>query len=128
MKKHNLLIIFLLLFSFTVKAQSLKHSTKSTHTTICGIVNESDQGRVSIDEPLILYMQDSAMGKQIEIVFTKNMREKMSFDPYLKMVNQSVCITGRITSYNNAPAMIITNEKEIKTKDKQQVDNPTPSN
>ena len=73
------------------------------------------------DAPLILYMHDSVQNREIEIVFTQSVRKRMSYDPYAKLVNQTVCVTGKITEYNHAPAIIINNENQIKTTDRQQV-------
>jgi len=49
------------------------------------------------------------------------MRKQMSYDPYAKLVNQKVCITGEISEYNNEPAIIISNENQIKTTSGKQV-------
>jgi hypothetical protein len=125
MKKINF-FVFTILFTLQVSAQN-KTSTSYVKgaTTFCSLVSEGDGGRVAKDAPLILYMQDSVQNKRIEIVFSKLMRSKMSYDPYAKLVNQTVCITGKINEYNNAPAIIISNENQIKTKNGVQVNQMT---
>lgn len=113
MKKSTiLLIIFLLIAAGNINAQT--SNSQSSSTSICSIVKEGDGGRVSKKAPLILHMYDSSIKKNIEIVFTRSMRSKMSYDPYDKLVNQSVCITGNLTSYNKKPAIIIKSEEQIK--------------
>ena len=125
MKKINLLFIFIILFVLNVSAQSKTSTSYKGTTTICSLVSESNSGRVAKDAPLVLYMQDSTQNQRVEIVFSKLMRSKMSYDPYGKLVNQTVCITGKISEYNNAPAIIISNENQIKTKSGEQVNRMT---
>jgi len=125
MKKINLLFIFIILFVVNVSAQNKASTSYKGTTTICSLVSEGNGGRVAKDAPLILYMQDSVQNQRIEIVFSKLMRGKMSYNPYDKLVNQTVCITGKISEYKNAPAIIISNENQIKTKSGEQVNRMT---
>jgi hypothetical protein len=125
MKKINLLFIFIILFVLNVSAQNKASTFYKGTTTICSLVSEGDGGRAAKDAPLILYMQDSVQNKRIEIVFSKLMRSKMSYNPYDKLVNQTVCITGKISEYKNAPAIIISNENQIKTESGEQVNRMT---
>lgn len=122
MKKINYIITFTFLFTLNVSAQN-KTSTSYSNgtTTICNLVSEGDGGRIAKDAPLILYMKDSVQNRQLEIVFPEMMRKKMSYDPYARLVNQTVCITGKLSTYNNAPAIIISNENQIKTTGGEQV-------
>lgn len=123
MKNTIYLLIFTVLFSLHTSAQN-KNYTSGT-TTICSLVSESDGGNIAKDAPLILYMHDSVQNQQVEIVFPKLMRNKMSYNPYDKLVNQTVCITGKISKYNNSPAIVISNENQIKTKGGEQVNRMT---
>jgi hypothetical protein len=124
MKKRNPLLILAVLFVINVSAQN-KATANLKNTTICSLVSEGEGGMVAKDAPLILYMHDSAQNRQIEIVFTQAMHKKMSYDPYAKLVNQTVCITGKLSEYNNAPAIIIHNENQIKTSGGEQVNRMT---
>jgi len=125
MKKINLLFIFIILLVLNVSAQNKASTSYKGTTTICSLVSEGSGGRVAKDAPLILYMQDSVQNQRIEIVFSKLMRGKMSYNPYDKLVNQPVCITGKISEYKNAPAIIISKENQIKTKSGEQVNRMT---
>jgi hypothetical protein len=121
MKKINPLLIFTILFAINVSGQNKTTSKFKSTTTICSLVSEGEGGMVAKDAPLILYMHDSVQNRQIEIVFTQAMHKKMSYDPFAKLVNQTVCITGKLSEYNNAPAIIIHNENQIKTSSGEQV-------
>lgn len=121
MNKKYYVLIFTILFALQVSAQNKTSTSNKGATTICSLVSEGEGGRVAKDAPLILYMQDSVHNQRIEIIFTKLMRGKMSYDPYGKLVNQTACITGNISEYNNAPAIIISNENQIKTTGGRQV-------
>jgi len=122
MKKINQLLIFTVFFALNVSAQNKKNTTyDGSVTTICSLVQEGDGARVAKDAPLILYMKDSVQNQQMKIVFPQMMRKQMSYDPYAKLVNQKVCITGKISEYNNEPAIIISNENQIKTTSGKQV-------
>lgn len=123
MKNTIYLLIFTVLSSLHTSAQN-KNYTSGTKT-ICSLVSESDGGNIAKDAPLILYMHDSVQNQQVEIVFPKLMRNKMSYNPYDKLVNQTVCITGKISKYNNSPAIVISNENQIKTKGGEQVNRMT---
>ncbi len=115
-------MLFAILFTLNVSAQN-KSSTSNLKngTTICSLVSEGEGGNVAKDAPLILYMHDSTNNRDIAIVFNEHMRKRMSYEPYSKLVNQTVCITGKITQYNNKPAILINNENQIKTSSGEQV-------
>ena len=125
MKKRNPILILAILFAINVSAQRKTVSNFKSTTTICSLVSEGEGGAVAKDAPLILYMHDSVQNQQIEIVFTQAMHKKMSYDPYAKLVNQKVCITGKLSEYNKAPAIIIHNENQIKTSSGEQVNRMT---
>ena len=101
-----LLIIFI-----TVNANAQNKSTQAT--TVCSVVQADKSAAVSKNEPLVLYMQDSVSNRRIAIVFPQTVIKKMNFDPQLKLVNQKACISGIIKSYNNQPAIIIDNAKQV---------------
>lgn len=123
MKKINQLLVFTVFFSLGAFAQNKTNkSYLKNATTICSLVKEGEGGRIVKENvPLILYMHDSIKNREIEIVFTESMRKKMSYEPYSKLVNQMVCITGKLSEYNNAPAIIINSEEQIATSDKPQI-------
>jgi hypothetical protein len=125
MKKRSPLLIFTILFAVNISAQNKATSNFKSTTTICSLVSEGEGGMVAKDAPLILYMYDSAQNRQIEIVFTQAMHKKMSYDPYAKLVNQTVCITGKLSEFNKVPAIIIHNENQIKTSSGEQVNRMT---
>jgi hypothetical protein len=119
MKKAYSFLMFAFLLAVSASAQN--KTAVSSQTTICSLISEGDGGRIAKDAPLILYMKDSMQNRQLEVVFPELMRKKMSYDPYAKLVNQTVCITGKISMYNTAPAIIISNENQIKTTGGEQV-------
>jgi hypothetical protein len=122
MKKINPLLIFTILLAINVSAQNKTGTGNLKNAaTICSLVTAGGGGNVAEDAPLILYMQDSVQNRRVEIVFLQTVRKKMSYNPYDRLVNQNVCIAGKITQYNNAPAIIIRNENQIKTNEEQQV-------
>ena len=125
MKRINPLLIFMILFVSNISAQNKIASNFKSTTTICSLVSEGEGGMVAKDAPLILYMHDSVQNRQIEIVFTQSMHKKMSYDPFDKLVNQTVCVTGKLSEYNKAPAIIIHNENQIKTSSGEQVNRMT---
>ena len=127
MKKRNQLLCFVLFISISAIAQNSGNNHLKKTITICSLIKEGNGGTIAKDAPLILSMQDSSANKKVELVFTRAIRESMSYDPYSKLVNQTVCVTGKLTQYKNAPAIIIHNEKQIQTSDKQQVDRPNPN-
>lgn len=109
-----------LLCVLLISAQ-LYSQTKSQNVTVCNIVQENDAGNISKDAPLILYMQDSITNQKLAIVFSQSVIKRMSFNPRQKLVNQKACISGVIKTYNNKPAIIISDEKQINVSEKPDV-------
>ena len=110
------LISCTMVLSVQVNAQA-----KAKNVTVCNIIQANDAANVSKDAPLILYVQDSVSNQKLAIVFSQNVIKKMSFNPRQKLVNQNACISGVIEMYNNQPAIIISDEKQINVSEKPNV-------
>ncbi len=123
MKKINYIIIFLFAFTLNLSAQNNTKSSKSI--VVCSLVSESEGGTVAKDAPLVMYLHDSLQSRRIAVVFTQRILKKMSYNPYNRLVNQPVCITGKLSEYNNEPAIVIQSERQIKTPSGAQVNKIT---
>ena len=74
MKKTYSFLIFAFLLSVSASAQN--KTAVSNQTIICSLISEDDGGRIAKDAPLILYMKDSVLNRQLEVVFPELMRKK----------------------------------------------------
>lgn len=119
MKSYPKLFAYLLILLITIHVNA---QSKSTQTTVCNIMQQDQSANVSKDAPLVLYLQDSASNKKLAIVFAQTIIKKMSYDPQAKLVNQKVCVSGIVKSYNNQPAIFINSEKQIKVADRASIE------
>jgi hypothetical protein len=70
---------------------------------------------VSEDAPIVLYIIDSVSNEKFQLVFSKEVRKKFSYDPQKQLPDHRACVSGKITEQNGSAAIIITSEKQIKT-------------
>jgi len=64
-----------------------------------------------------LHIYDSISHQKIQLIFSKKVRKKFSYDPEKKLPDHRACISGKITNQNGGSAIIINSEKQIETKD-----------
>src|SRR4051794_4253007 len=119
-KYFSLILVAILLSRTCANAQTNSASQQTTtknKVTICNIVYGGNVQHVSQDAPIILLIEDSISHQDIQVVFSKEVRKKFSYDPEKKLPDHRACISGKITDQNGSLAIIITNEKQIETSD-----------
>ncbi len=104
--------------------QSITPEQASSHqndsVVVCGIVLQAKLRTVPKDESSVLYMgKEERPDQSLNIVIPQIVRKQFSYDPEKFLVNNRVCIHGRIGTYNGKPAIRIFSEHQIK------VDNQT---
>ena len=111
--------VFIMIFLFNhVFAQTNAQQTSSPlkgRVTICNIVQGGNVQHVAEDAPIVLYITDSASNQKVQLVFSKEVRKKFSYDPQKQLPDHRACVSGKITEQNGSAAIIITSEKQIKT-------------
>jgi hypothetical protein len=116
----TLIAIFLLnncLLAQTNNASQQTSASLKGNVTICNIVQGGNVQHVAEDAPIVLYITDSVSNQKIQLVFSKEVRKKFSYDPEKKLPDHRACVSGKITEQGGSPAIVITNEKQIKTSD-----------
>jgi hypothetical protein len=109
-----------LLFNNYLLAQANDTTQQTTippgmKVTICNIIRGGNVQHVSEDAPIVLFVEDSSSHQKIQLVFSKRVRGKFSYDPEKKLPDHRACVSGKIISQEGAPAIIIKNENQIKT-------------
>ncbi|HEY6975212.1 MAG TPA: hypothetical protein VH396_02915 [Chitinophagaceae bacterium] len=110
-------ILCLLCLHAQTNNSSTAFSKSKQHVTICNLVYGGNVQAISEDAPIVLYIDDSISHQKIQLIFSKKVRKKFSYDPEKKLPDHQACVSGRVTNQNGEPAIIITNEKQIETKD-----------
>ena len=119
--KHFACTFFtLMLFNNYLLAQANDTTQQTTipsgiKVTICNIIHGGNVQHVSEDAPIVLFIEDSSSHQKIQLVFSKKVRGKFSYDPEKKLPDHRACVSGKITEQNGSAAIIITSEKQIKT-------------
>jgi hypothetical protein len=117
-KPFSFVLIMMFLFNHYLFSQNNAQQTSSTlkgSVTICNIVQGGNVQHVSEDAPIVLYIIDSVSNEKIQLVFSKEVRKKFSYDPQKQLPDHRACVSGKITEQNGSAAIIITNEKQIET-------------
>src|SRR4051812_40830655 len=112
LKYFSLILATVFLSRTCVNAQTNSASQQTTtknKVTICNIVHRGNVQHVSQDAPIILLIEDSVSHQNIQVVFSKEVRKKFSYDPEKKLPDHRACISGKIIDQNGSPAIIITN-------------------
>lgn len=107
--------------------QQIEPENASSHVDdsvrVCGIILQAKLRTVPKDEASVLYMgKQEAPEQSLNFVIPKNIRQRFSYDPEKFLVNNNVCIVGRIGTYEGKPAIKIFSEQQIKVGD--QTDKP----
>jgi hypothetical protein len=119
MVKHFSVVVALIMLCHTyLQAQTNYSSTGSwqskRNATICNLVYGGNVQAVSEDAPIVLYINDSISHKKIQLIFSKKVRRKFSYDPEKKLPDHQACISGRITNRNGGPAITIKMKNKLK--------------
>lgn len=109
-------VIIFLLNSYLF-AQSKTPTSLSGNVTICNLVQGGNVQHVSEDGPIVLFITDSASNEKVQLVFSKRVRKKFSYDPDKKLSDHRACVSGKIIEQNGSPAIVIKSEKQIETSD-----------
>ncbi len=79
--------------------------------TVCGTIistKRTNKGHVFLD-------MDKKFPHQVfSISIFESSIKNFSYAPEVYLLNQQVCVTGRIGEYNNVPNMVLENEKQVK--------------
>jgi hypothetical protein len=112
-------IIFLLLLTqhcfavqdtiTAVKAKQFVGKTK----TVCDRIDGNIMIKVNKKDPTILYVGPDYDNRLMALYFPNHVVRRFSFAPEKKMNNKRFCVTGKITLYENKPAIIIRNEAQV---------------
>jgi hypothetical protein len=68
------------------------------------------------EEPIVLYIDDSISHQKIQLIFSKKVREKFSYDPEKKLPDHCAMYYWKNSKSKWRAAIIINNEKQIKNK------------
>lgn len=121
MKKFLFLLLsggFMMITTNAFCQQNINPEEAAAHQNdsvrVCGIVLQAKLRTVPKDKASVLFMGREETGHELNIVFPQSIRMKFSYDPEKFLVNNHVCINGRISTYNGKPAIFIYSEKQIK--------------
>jgi len=112
----TLIITFLLnnfLFAQTDTTSQQRSSSLKGKVTICNVVQGGNVQHVAEDAPIVLFITDSVSNQKVQLVFSKEVRKKFSYDPQKQLPDHRACVSGKITEQNGSAAIIITSEKQI---------------
>jgi len=120
LKQFACILLTLMLFNNYLIAQTNDISQQTStslkgQVTICNIIRGGNVQHVSEDAPIVLFIEDSSSHQKIQLVFSKRVRGKFSYDPEKKLPDHRACVSGKITEQNGSAVIIIKNENQIKT-------------
>ena len=119
--KHFACTFFILLLSHNYLLAQANDTTQQTtissgiKITICNVIRGGNVQHVSEDAPIVLFIEDSSSHQKIQLVFSKRVRGKFSYDPEKKLPDHRACVSGKIINQDGSPAIIIKNENQVKT-------------
>ncbi len=93
-------------------SQSSKYLNDSVK--VCNRIYGGNVQHVSEAGAIVMTMGKNEQDEALLIVFPAMVRKGMSYDPQKKLTNHKVCVSGLITKYDGAPAIVISNEGQIK--------------
>ncbi len=124
MKAFKIAATFSILFFLTTtcKAQvEINAQEAAQHigdsVQVCDIVLEGKYLYEAKDEPAQLFMGSRLPDPLLTIVIPKNVRMGFNYDPEKKLVNKHVCVTGRVSTFEGRPAIIVRDENSIRDLD-----------
>lgn len=117
MKKILLVIITACAFHATKAQQKIKLEEVSKHTgdsvTVCGKVADAKYFEQSKSGPTLINIGAAFPNQLLTVVVYKEDRPAFSYAPETKLVNQEVCVTGKIQLYREKPQIVVKKESEI---------------
>ncbi|MGI8951120.1 MAG: hypothetical protein ACR2FN_06005 [Chitinophagaceae bacterium] len=123
MKAIKIFAVIAIAFSVNhLRAQtSITLNQVKTHVgdsiTVCGKIYGAKYRYVAKESPSLLSMGDHFPNQPLTLVFDKEVRERFSYDPEKKLLNKTICVTGKIQNNNDEAEIIIESEAQIKVQD-----------
>jgi len=97
----------------TISSAEAKHHIGDS-VTICGKVTGGKYLENANNGPTLLDVDGTYPNQQLTIVIFKADRPHFSYAPESKLVDQQVCVTGRIQEYKGKPQIVVRQESQVK--------------
>jgi len=117
--RHLLLAILFSATAFVASAQkTISSAGAKDHigdsVTICGKVTGGKYLQNAANGPTLLDVDGTYPNQQLTIVIFKADRDKLSYAPETKLLDQQVCVTGKIQEYKGKPQIVVHAESQLK--------------
>lgn len=86
--------------------------------TVCGKVLGAKYLQTAKGAPTLLDVDGKVPNQPFTIVIFKEVRERLSYVPENRLLNQDVCVTGRVQQYKGKPQIVVHNENQLKVSNK----------
>ena len=92
----------------TIQAQRLVDNNR--RVSVCGtVVSARKSGRGNV----FLNLDKSFPNQVFTVTVFSNNVVNFSYEPHVVLMNEQICVTGRVSEYNGVPSMVIENERAI---------------
>lgn len=118
MKKLQLLLVALFVVAFADAQTTIAAADAAKHigdsVTICDKIAGVKYFENAPNGPTLLSVGADYPNQQLTVVIFKAQRDKLSFVPEDKLLNQYACITGRLQLYKGKPEIVVQQESQLK--------------
>jgi hypothetical protein len=117
MKTILITLLTFILISPAAFSQSIKLEDVPKHigdsVTVCGKIFSTNYLETGHDSPTFLNMGAAYPNDILSVLIWKKARAKFSYKPEEKLLNKTICVTGRIVSYKGKPQIVVHQESQI---------------
>ncbi|MBN9296054.1 MAG: hypothetical protein J0I41_03535 [Filimonas sp.] len=117
MKQLFLLLLTAGAFSAAHAQQKIKLDEVAKHAgdsvTVCGKVVDARYFEQSKSGPTLINIGAAFPNQLLTVVIYKEDRPAFSYAPETKLVNQEVCVTGKIQLYREKPQIVAKKESQV---------------
>ena len=121
MKTTLIALIISLLMGPVAFSQSIKLEDVPKHigdsVTVCGKIFSTNYLESGHDQPTFLNMGAAYPNDILTILIWKKARAKFTYKPEEKLLNKTICVSGKIVSYKGKPQIVVHQESQITVND-----------
>jgi hypothetical protein len=118
MKKLSLCLLLLGCAALLHAQKTIQASEAREHlgdsVQVCGLITGGKYLRQSQTAPTLLDMGGKYPNQQLTLVIPKASRDSFSYEPEKKLLNQQVCVYGRIQHFKGKPEIVLHRESQVK--------------
>lgn len=118
MKGYLIAFVCLMLASSSANAQVIKPEDAAQligkTVTVCGEIFGGRFLETSKTSPTLLNMGAAYPKQPITIVIPIEVRRTFGFKPEEQLKNKHICVTGKVTKFQNTPQIVLTDKSQLK--------------